>query len=97
MNFTARQRILLETNAARDKAEALLAGLLNAQQIVDRHEPQPCSARLVSRESMDRAISSTKQLIHMLNAQLDSAQHDLQDEDLSILDELDETNPNAAD
>jgi len=88
--FGPRLRVVIETNAARDKAEVLLASLLSAQQAVDRQEPPPFSGRIVSRQSMDQAISSTKRLIASLNQALDMAQHDLRDADLALLDELDE-------
>ncbi|MCC6908408.1 MAG: hypothetical protein IT430_10740 [Phycisphaerales bacterium] len=88
--FGSRLRIVIETNAARDKAEVLLASLLSAQQAVDRQEPPPFSGRIVSRQSMDQAISSTKRLIASLNRALEMAQHDLRDTDLALLDELDE-------
>ena len=88
--FGPRLRVVIETNAARDKAEVLLASLLSAQQAVDRQEPPPFSGRIVSRQSMDQAISSTKRLIASLNHALDMAQHDLRDADLALLDELDE-------
>ncbi|GEM_PF-5200047 len=88
--FGSRLRIVIETNAARDKAEVLLASLLNAQQAVDRQEPPPFSGRIVSRQSMDQAISSTKRLIASLNQALEMAQTDLRDADLALLDELDD-------
>jgi hypothetical protein len=89
--FGSRLRVVIETNAARDKAEVLLSSLLNAQQAVDRQEPPPFSGRIVSRQSMDQAISSTKRLIASLNQALEMAQHDLRDADLALLDELDES------
>ncbi|MFG0328420.1 MAG: hypothetical protein ACF8PN_00855 [Phycisphaerales bacterium] len=89
MSFSGRQRILLETNMARDKAEALLAGLINAQRVVDRQTPNDLGGDIVSRESIDRAISTTKRLIATLNESLRGAYDDLSDPELAILDELD--------
>lgn len=89
--FGSRLRVLIETNAARDKAEVLLSSLLSAQQAVDRQQPPPFAGQIVSRRSMDQAISSTKRLIASLNKALEMAQHDLRDADLDLLDELDAT------
>ena len=86
--FGSRLRVLIETNAARDKAEVLLSSLLNAQQAVDRQQPPPFAGQIVSRRSMDQAISSTKRLIASLNKALEMAQHDLRDSDLDLLDEI---------
>jgi hypothetical protein len=89
-HFPTRLRIMLETNAARDKAEVLLSGLINAQTAMSKHDVMPVSDRIVNRSSMDKAIASTKRLIDSLNTALDMAQHDLSDDVMSILDEIDE-------
>ncbi len=86
--FGSRLRVLIETNAARDKAEVLLSSLLSAQQAVDRQQPRPFAGQIVSRRSMDQAISSTKRLIASLNQALEMAQQDLRDADLDLLDEI---------
>ncbi|MCL4198787.1 MAG: hypothetical protein KJZ69_14965 [Phycisphaerales bacterium] len=86
--FGSRLRVLIETNAARDKAEVLLSSLLSAQQAVDRQQPQPFAGQIVSRRSMDQAISSTKRLIASLNQALEMAQDDLRDAELDLLDEI---------
>ena len=96
VHFPPRLRAVLETNATRDKAEVLLASLLNAQRVADLQQARPVAGtsaggtRLVSRASMDRAIASTKRLIASLNAALSAAQGDLRDPDLSALDDGDD-------
>lgn len=88
MSFSGRQRVLLETNMARDRAEALLASLLNAQRAVDREAPPQLTGDIVSRASMDRAIGATKRTVELLSAALEQAARDLDDESLAELDEL---------
>lgn len=95
IHFPTRLRIMLETNAARDKAEVLLSGLINAQTAMSRHDVAPVSSRIVSRSSIDRAIASTQRLIDSLNTALDMAQDDLRDDRMSILDEIDDDAPSA--
>lgn len=88
-HFPTRLRIMLETNAARDKAEVLLAGLLNAQVAMKQHTTNPVSSRIACPASMDRAIASTRRLIDSLNDALRLAEDDLGDETMSLLDEID--------
>jgi len=89
MTFSARQRIFMETNLARDRAETLLAELLDASRAVqihnvvhNAHPPFDCI------DSLDRAISSTRRMINALNGALDQSQSDLADEDLALLDRI---------
>lgn len=89
MSFTPRQRVVLQTTRARDKAEVLLEGLINAQRAVDSVEPMPRRAEIIARASMDRAIRSTKQLVATLNQAIEEAERDLCDIELAILDEAD--------
>lgn len=89
MSFTPRQRVVLETTRARDKAEVLLEGLINAQRAVDSVEPMPRRAEIIARASMDRAIRSTKQLVATLNQAIEEAERDLYDIELAVLDEAD--------
>jgi hypothetical protein len=85
-SFTPRQRAVLETNAARDRAEILLSGLLHAQRVVEKVKSARDCGRAGSRESMDRAISSTKRLIVSLDRALRMAEDDLRDEAMDVLD-----------
>ena len=89
MSFSGRQRIFLETNMARDKAEALLARLLNAQRVLDAQSLPLRRGDIVSRRSMDQAISSTKRIIETMNEELRQACDDLYDDALKVLDEFD--------
>lgn len=86
MNFSGRQRVLLETNLARDRAEALLTSLIEAQRAVDREMPPHLAGDIVSRKSMDRAIGTTKRAIAMLTDAIERAARDVDDESLAVLD-----------
>ncbi len=91
--LTERQRILLETNALRDKAEALLKGLLEAKRVTERELAKfnrPDAMRMVTgRTSIDDGIASTRRMIETLNRSLAQAKRDLDDEDIALLDDLD--------
>jgi hypothetical protein len=89
--MTEGQRILVQTNIARDKAEALLEGLLRARQeaergILNRSHPDTYGLE-AGRLAMQQAISATHQLIDRLNRVMDMARHDLNDDALALLDE----------
>ncbi|MCK4872883.1 MAG: hypothetical protein KAS72_09175 [Phycisphaerales bacterium] len=90
--LTDRQLILLETNAARDKAEALLHGLMQAKEEAERqlaeHEQRDPIKVVTGRSSIDSAISTTKRMIQTLNRRMAEARRDLLDEDMAILDEM---------
>jgi len=79
--MTARGRMLLETTAARDKAEALLRGLLDARSRTERRTHMPVSAGA----SIDDAIASTQQMIEALNRTICGITRDLGDD--GVLDE----------
>lgn len=93
-SFSGRQRVLLETNKARDKAEILLQELMRAQRAFNQPEnPENAGAtvRCVAQnsESVTVAIRSTRRLIDALNRALDLASDDIDDEDMAMLDTLD--------
>ncbi|MBX3364927.1 MAG: hypothetical protein KF866_09195 [Phycisphaeraceae bacterium] len=89
MVMTERQRILLETTAARDKAEALLRGLLDAKARSEKHlaesgQTDPLK-KVTGRSAMDNAIASTQRMIDSLNRALAQLKRNLTDEDFEIL------------
>ncbi|TVQ60351.1 MAG: hypothetical protein EA379_08330 [Phycisphaerales bacterium] len=82
MALNEKQRVLLETNAARDRAEALLRGLLDAKaesekQMATFKRPDAYKA-VTGKSSIDNAIASTRRLIETLNRELDRAQREIQ-------------------
>lgn len=90
--MTDRQMILLETNAARDKAEALLRGLMQAKEEAERrlaeHDQRDPIAVVTGRSSLEKAIDATRKMIVTLNRRMAEARRDLHDADMAILDEL---------
>ncbi len=84
-----RQRILLEFNTARDQAEALLRGLLDAKAQSEKHLAelrQPDALKAVTGKSaMDNAIASTQRMIETLNRATSELKKDLSEEDLAAL------------
>lgn len=99
MAITQRQLIMLETNALRDKAEALLKGLIDAKTVTERELARlnrPDVMRLVTgRSSIEDGIASTRRMIETLNRSLAQAKRDLDDEDIALLDELLDEEPPA--
>lgn len=87
--LTERQRILVETTEARDKAQSLLAGLLDARTGSESRLTQLNQSDMLKRvtgaSSMDNAIESTRRMIDTLNRALDQFRRELTDEDLSLL------------
>ncbi len=88
MGFTARQRTMIETNLARDRAETLLRELLDASRAVQIHNIVKSQTPMDCVDSLDTAVSSARRLVNILNDSLWLAEHDLDDDDLLILDEL---------
>lgn len=85
-----RQRILLETTAARDKAQTLLRGLVDAQAkiaVVRTGSVRAAQSIGAERTSMDSAISSVQRLIETYNRELEQFRDQLSDEDIALLDE----------
>jgi hypothetical protein len=89
VTLTEKQRILLETTAARDKAEALLRGLMDAKATSERHLEQikqPDAMKLVTGKSaMDNAIASTQRMLESLNRALTDLHEGLDEQDLDLL------------
>ncbi len=85
MGISEQDRLRLRTNALRDRAETLLASLLNAQRAIDRSEPPPVCARIRSRDGMHRAITATKRFIDTLNSVLAADDSTALEEELSAL------------
>lgn len=100
MAITTRQRLLLETNALRDKAEALLKGLEDAKRITERElarfnrvDAMEC---VRGRSSLDQGIVSTRRMIETLNQSLANTEQRFDDDDLALLDEIERVDePNA--
>jgi len=92
MPLSERQRNVLRANALRDKAEALLQGLLDAKRVTERELERlnrPDSMRIVKGcSSIEEGIRSTRRMIETLNRSLAEARRELEDEDLAILDEV---------
>lgn len=88
---TDRQRILLETSEAREKAETLLRGLLEArtsseERLAQLRQPDMLKS-VTGASSMDNAIKSTQRIIAALDRTLDEFRRELSDEDLAILEQ----------
>jgi len=86
-----RVRILAETTQAREKAESLLAGLLDARTASERRLASLSQSDLLKqvtgRSSMDNAIESTRRIIDSLGRTIEQFKRDLSAEDLALLDE----------
>jgi len=87
--MSERQRILQETALVRDKAQALLRGLIEAKAASEQHlseirQLDPLK-RLTGHSCMDNAISSTRRMIESLDRALDQLRTDLSDEDLALM------------
>lgn len=87
--MSERQRILLETTAARDKAEALLRGLLDAKAKSEKHLSEvgqiDALKKVTGKSAMDNAIASTQRMVDALNRSLQTLRRQLTDEDLELL------------
>jgi len=88
MEFTPRQRTMIETNLARDRAETLLRELLDASRAVHIHNIVKNQMALDCVGSLDTAVMSARRLVNILNDSLNGAERDLGDDDFAILDEL---------
>ncbi len=87
--MSERQRILRETTQVREKAQALLKGLMEAKSASEQHlseirQLDPLK-RLTGHSSMDNAISSTQRMIDSLDRALDQLRTDLSDDDLALM------------
>lgn len=87
--MTERQRILQETGVVREKAEALLRGLMEAKSTSERHlsavHERDRMKSLTGRSSMDNAIASTRRMIDSLDRTLGQLKRDLSDDDLALM------------
>lgn len=85
---------MLETNALRDKAEALLRGLIDAKAVTEREmarfNREDAMAKVTGRSAIEDGIASTKRMIESLNRSLAQSRRDLNDDDIALLDELDD-------
>lgn len=92
MSLSQRQKILLETTTAREKAEALLRRLLESKAQSERHLAelkQPDTFKAVTgRSAMDNAIASTRRIIETLDRAVQQIKKDLTEEDLAAIDEM---------
>lgn len=74
------QRLATETTSARQKAEALLAGLMEAKADADRRlaadRRHDAFKAVTGRSAMENAIASTKRMIECLDEAVSIAQHD---------------------
>ena len=73
--FTPRQQMQVQTTVVRDKAEALLDGLLRTQKAtIQQNESLPSLSRdrtETAHRALARAIASTRQMIDRLNRVVD--------------------------
>lgn len=90
--MTERQRILLETATVRDRAEALLKGLIETKSTFERHTPaasKPDALKKVTgRSSIDNAVASTQRMVEALNRTLGQLRRELNDEDLALIEDV---------
>jgi len=95
VTMSQRQRILVETTAARDKAEALLEGLLDARRRSEANlrelRRDDALKAVTGASAMDNAIASTKRMVDTLTRAIDEVRRDLTDEDLALLNEISES------
>lgn len=87
--MSERQRILHETAAVRDQAEAMLRGLLEAKAQSEKRLAEMRQGdvlkQVTGRSAMDNAIASAQRMIDSLNRVLADLKKDLSDEDLALL------------
>ncbi|MBL8875485.1 MAG: hypothetical protein JNM86_06785 [Phycisphaerae bacterium] len=88
MSLNERQRILAETIAARDKAEALLRGLIEARQVSDKRLAElrlgDQLKKVTGKSSMDNAVAAAQRTVEMLDRALDDFKKELSQEDLAM-------------
>ncbi|MDX9910604.1 MAG: hypothetical protein RBS39_02095 [Phycisphaerales bacterium] len=89
--LTERQRILLQTTAVRDRAEALLRGLMDARERSEKHLAEvglrDHVKQVTGKSSIDNAIESTRRYIDSLNRAIVDVRRELSDEDMAALSE----------
>lgn len=84
-----KQRILSETIAQRDEAEALLRVLQNAKATSEENLAQLNQSdflkKVTGKSSIDNAIASTRRLVDAFNRVVDDLRLNLTDEDIKTL------------
>ncbi len=95
--MTARQRILTDITAARDQAEVLLRGLLDAKaqserRLAELRQPDALKA-VTGRSAMDNGIAAVQRMIETLNRVTSDLKRDLSEQDLALLEEPDRDSP----
>jgi len=85
MQMTTRQHVLLETLAARQRAEELLKQLHQAQAecegCLKADQRQDAMKQVTGKSSLETAIATTKRMIEMLDRALEEARSAAADED----------------
>ncbi len=93
MTATRAHQVFSETRARRDEARALLRALMDAKAHTESssgdYRPPDFLRDITGRSAMDKAIESTRRLIDSFNRVLDELRRDLNDDDLSLLAEID--------
>jgi len=89
--MSQRQRIVLETTATRERAEALLRGLIDARQVSERRlselNQHDHLKHVTGRSAMDNAIETTRRMIESLNRTIGQFRDEMSAEDERVLDE----------
>ncbi|MFM9996757.1 MAG: hypothetical protein ACKVU4_13270 [Phycisphaerales bacterium] len=97
VSMSTRQRILLEITAARDQAEVLLRGLLDAKAQSERRLSELKQAdalkAVTGKSAMDNGIASVQRMIETLNRVTGDLKRDLSDQDMAMLEGGDATPP----
>jgi hypothetical protein len=89
MDATANRRIMTETAQARDQAEAVLRGLLEARVRTESALPvKGTTTKPGVLSGVELAITSTERLVASYDRVLGRLQNALSDDDLALLDEL---------
>jgi hypothetical protein len=87
--MTERQKILLETTVAKDKADALLKVLVEAKQRSEEHMRElgqhDTFKRVTGRSSLDNAIASTRRMVETLRRTEAQLQRDLCEADAVLI------------
>ena len=82
------QRVMLETTATRDRAEALLEGLLRAKDETERERERlnrvDHMKELTGQSSIETAITSTRRMIETLNRSIRDARRELDEITASV-------------
>jgi hypothetical protein len=93
--MNTKQRMLVETTARRDEAEALLRVLIDARTLSEQNLAKIGRPDLVKkvtgRSSMDNAVASAQRLVESFNRVLTDLRESVDEADLSLLAALDST------